>query len=150
VVLDAAQIEKDRLPRAANRRGQIERLAVGGGAAVVANARFRSRGPIIELVEDERLGSAPLRIERHLPGACHLPIRFQFGEIRGGVGMAGPARVAEDHKVAFTRRKLQRHDRACGFLAPLGQVADLSGDRVPQLRLPAVDTELNLRSDRHG
>ena len=58
--------------------------------------------------------------------------------------------LAEDHEVTLPRRERQRDGRTAVFHTPIRQIANQSGDRIPQLRLLASNAEHNIGGRRRG
>ena len=143
-VLDLAQIEVDGRRRIVDqRRRQRELLGlVGGGARVVLDAVDIRLRPVVELLEADRLGTAPLGSEIDGPDAAQF---HRFRELRDvarrGSLLVLRDGVTEDDEERAVRGELQGNRGAAVGLGEGRRLEHRAADRVPQFGLAAADAE---------
>ena len=111
-VLDHAQVEI-KLPAFMVSGRQIELLAIGRRAGVIADARLAALGPIGQGLEVDVFRAAPFRVEAHVPRPGQMEHLARDGKVQLGrrAPPAGPkVRLRRARRLLGTRLRVPEDD----------------------------------------
>src|SRR5580704_12788836 len=122
----------------------IKGSPVGRFSGVVLDSGLRSPAPVFELRENDPLRPTPFRIKTDIPGRGKCSNGYIARKVCSTAGGIPGRRLAEHNEAALEGFQAHGYLGAAIALSKLWQIADLSRDGIPPLRLAARHTKAAL------